>query len=46
MDYALVFRLLAELPPVPLIAQDVEEADAPRVHADLLRLEREATASA
>jgi sugar phosphate isomerase/epimerase len=38
LDYHLVFGLLARLPPVPLIAQDVDESDAARVHDDLLRL--------
>jgi hypothetical protein len=37
MDYALVFRLLDRLPPVPIIVQDAAEDDAPRVHQDLLR---------
>jgi sugar phosphate isomerase/epimerase len=41
LDYHLVFRLLARLPPVPVIAQGVPEADAPRVHDDLLRWEHE-----
>jgi sugar phosphate isomerase/epimerase len=45
-DYHLVFRLLARLPPVPVIAQDVAEADAPRVHDDLLRWERKAVSGA
>ena len=44
LDYHLVFDLLARLPPVPLIAQDVGEADAARVHDDLLRLADEALA--
>jgi sugar phosphate isomerase/epimerase len=38
MDYRLVFRLLAGLPPVPVIVQDVPEADAARVRDDLLRI--------
>jgi sugar phosphate isomerase/epimerase len=42
LDYHLVFRLLARLPPIPLIAQDVDEDDAARVHDDLLRLANEA----
>jgi sugar phosphate isomerase/epimerase len=42
LDYLLVFRLLARLPPVPLIAQDVDEAGAARVRDDLLRLADEA----
>jgi sugar phosphate isomerase/epimerase len=46
LEYDLVFRLLDELAPVPVIAQDVGEADASRVHADLLRWAHEATASA
>lgn len=37
MDYDLVFRLLERMPPVPLIVQDVTEADADRVRRDLLR---------
>jgi sugar phosphate isomerase/epimerase len=37
MDYHLVFRLLSRIPPVPLIAQDVEESDAARVHDQLVR---------
>ena len=37
MDYHLVFRLLAQVPPVPLIVQDVAEGDAIRVRRDLLR---------
>lgn len=36
MDYDLVFRLLARLGPVPLVVQDVTEADAARVREDLL----------
>jgi sugar phosphate isomerase/epimerase len=44
MDYHLVFRLLSRVAPVPLIAQDVEESDAARVHDDLVRWNEEATA--
>jgi sugar phosphate isomerase/epimerase len=36
LDYPLVFRLLADDASVPVIAQDVCEADARRVHDDLL----------
>jgi sugar phosphate isomerase/epimerase len=39
LDHALVFRLLSDMPAVPIIVQDVEEADASRVHAHLLRRE-------
>jgi sugar phosphate isomerase/epimerase len=46
MDYQLVFRLLSRVAPVPLIAQDVEESDAARVHDDLVRWNEEATAGA
>ena len=46
MDYHLVFRLLTRIAPVPLIAQDVEESDAPRVHDQLVRWNEEATAGA
>jgi sugar phosphate isomerase/epimerase len=46
MDYHLVFRLLSSIAPVPLIAQDVEESDAARVHDDLARWSEEATAEA
>jgi sugar phosphate isomerase/epimerase len=44
MDYHLVFRLLSRIAPVPLIAQDVQESDAARVHDDLARWDEEATA--
>jgi sugar phosphate isomerase/epimerase len=44
MDYHLIFRLLSRIAPVPLIAQDVEESDAARVHDELVRWNREATA--
>jgi len=37
MDYQLVFGLLERVVPVPLIVQDVTEADAGRVRSDLLR---------
>jgi sugar phosphate isomerase/epimerase len=37
MDYRLVFGLLEHVGPVPLIVQDVTEADAGRVRSDLLR---------
>jgi sugar phosphate isomerase/epimerase len=37
MDYRLVFRLLRSVPPVPLIVQEVTEADADRVRCDLQR---------
>ena len=43
MDYHLVFRLLSRVAPVPLIAQDVAESDATRVHDELLRWNEEAT---
>jgi hypothetical protein len=43
MDYHLVFRLLSRVAPVPLMAQDVGESDAMRVHDDLLRWNEEAT---
>jgi sugar phosphate isomerase/epimerase len=46
MDYHLVFRLLSRIAPVPLIAQDVEETDAARVHDELVRRSEEATAGA
>jgi sugar phosphate isomerase/epimerase len=46
MDYHLVFRLLSRIPPVPLIAQDVAESDAARVHDELVRWSEEATAEA
>ena len=46
MDYHLVFRLLSRIAPVPLIAQDVAESDAARVHDELLRWNEEATAGA
>jgi sugar phosphate isomerase/epimerase len=46
MDYHLVFRLLSRIAPVPLIAQDVLESDAARVHDDLVRWNEEATAGA
>jgi sugar phosphate isomerase/epimerase len=46
MDYQLVFRLLSRITPVPVIAQDVEESDAARVHDDLVRWNEEATAGA
>lgn len=45
IDYRLVFRLLASLPPVPVIAQDVEEIDAARVRDDLLHRFGEAISS-
>jgi sugar phosphate isomerase/epimerase len=41
MDYHLVFRLLSRVAPVPLIAQDVAESDAARVHDDLVRWSEE-----
>jgi sugar phosphate isomerase/epimerase len=37
MDYELVFRLLERIAPVPLIVQDVTEAEAGRVRDDLSR---------
>lgn len=37
MDWPAALRMLALLPPVPLIVQDADEADAPRVRADLIR---------
>ena len=37
MDYGLVFRLLQRVAPVPLIVQDVTEAEAGRVRRDLSR---------
>ena len=43
MDYHLVFRLLSRVAPVPLIAQDVAESDATRVHDELLQWNEEAT---
>ncbi len=46
MDYHLVFRLLSGIAPVPLIAQDVQESDAARVHDELLWWHEEATAGA
>ena len=46
MDYHLVFQLLSRIAPVPLIAQDVAESDAARVHDELLRWNEEATAGA
>jgi len=46
MDYHLVFRLLSRVAPVPLIAQDVLESDAARVHDDLVRWNEEASAGA
>ena len=46
MDYHEVFRLLSRIAPVPLIAQDVDEPDAARVHEELLRWNEEATAGA
>jgi sugar phosphate isomerase/epimerase len=46
MDYHLVFKLLSRVAPVPLIAQDVEESDAARVHDELVRWNEEATAGA
>jgi sugar phosphate isomerase/epimerase len=46
VDYHLVFRLLSHIAPVPLIAQDVAESDAARVHDELLRWNEEATAGA
>ena len=42
MDYPDVFRQLSRLPPVPVIVQDADEADAARVRADLLRWHAEA----
>lgn len=42
LDYHLVFSLLARLPPMPLIVQDVAEAGAARVRDDLVRLQNEA----
>lgn len=41
MDYGLVFRLMDRIRPVPLIVQDVTEADAVRVREHLLRRHRE-----
>jgi sugar phosphate isomerase/epimerase len=46
MDYHLVFRLLSRIAPVPLIAQDVQESDAARVHDDLARWSEEAAGAA
>jgi sugar phosphate isomerase/epimerase len=46
MDYHLVFRLLSRIAPVPLIAQDVQESDAARVHDELLWWHEEAAAGA
>jgi sugar phosphate isomerase/epimerase len=46
MDYHLVFRLLSRIAPVPLIAQDVRESDAARVHDELLWWHEEAAAGA
>jgi sugar phosphate isomerase/epimerase len=46
MDYHLVFQLLSRIAAVPLIAQDVEESDAARVHDELVRWNEEATAEA
>jgi sugar phosphate isomerase/epimerase len=37
MDWPAALRLLAPVPPVPLIVQDADEGDAPRVRADLMR---------
>lgn len=37
MDYPAVFTQLARLAPVPVVVQDASEADAARVHDDLLR---------
>ncbi len=37
MDWPAALRLLTRVPPVPLIVQDADEANAPRVRADLLR---------
>jgi hypothetical protein len=39
MDYDLVFRILRTLPPVPLIVQDVAEAEAATVRQELTRHE-------
>ncbi|MBR7829793.1 TIM barrel protein [Actinospica sp. MGRD01-02] len=39
MDYELVFRILRTLPPVPLIVQDVTEAEAATVRQELMRHE-------
>lgn len=39
MDYDLVFRILRTLPPVPLIVQDVTEAEAAPVRQELMRRE-------
>lgn len=41
LDYRLVFRLLAAVPPVPLIVQDVTEAEAATVRKDLMRCEQQ-----
>jgi sugar phosphate isomerase/epimerase len=41
LDYRLVFRLLAAVPPVPLIVQDVTEAEAAAVRKDLMRREQQ-----
>jgi sugar phosphate isomerase/epimerase len=38
LDYHLVFRLLARVPAVPVIVQDVEGSDAARVHDELVRV--------
>ncbi|PRY44989.1 sugar phosphate isomerase/epimerase family protein [Umezawaea tangerina] len=42
MDYPALFAQLAAVAPVPVIVQDASEADAARVHADLLRWHSEA----
>lgn len=46
MDYRLVLEILDGLAPVPLIVQDADEADARRVHDDILRWHAEATGGA
>ena len=44
MDFPDVFAHLARIGPVPVIVQDAAEADAARIHADLLRWHRAAAA--
>ncbi len=41
LDYRLVFRLLRSVPPVPVIVQDVTEAEAAVVREDLMRYEQQ-----
>ncbi|MET1073345.1 MAG: TIM barrel protein, partial [Umezawaea sp.] len=43
MDYRALFTQLATIAPVPVIVQDASEADAVRVHADLIRWHTEAS---